>query len=91
MSVCLGRGRGVRSAVERLQLLKIPRERRWILQTDRDERAELEDVLGGVQEVCGCGGGGDEGVLLEEGDLGFGEELGRAGGGVREGVFELGC
>ena len=57
--------------VKRLQLLEIPRKRRRVLQTDRDERAQLEDVLRCLQKGWRCGGGGDQGVLLEEGELGF--------------------
>lgn len=63
--------------VEGLQLLEVAREGGGVLQADGDEGAELERLARQGEGVCRGGGGGDERVELEEGQLGFGEEGGR--------------
>lgn len=55
-------------------MLVVPREGFGILETNRDDGADFEDFAGEGEGACGDGGGRDEGVEVQEGDLGLGEE-----------------
>ena len=67
--------------VEGLQLLVVAREGVGVAQADAEEGAELEGLAGEGQVVGGGGVGGEQGVEVQEGEFGAGEE----GGGLGEG------